>query len=213
MKKLVSKLKIGYAIYIALLLALSLTGCASTKKVEKSDITQKQQTNTEVKNENSTTENGELKKNSTLAIDSSNIKAMQLFENWKKNYQTNTKIYDTTKPIVPGTNRPPLASETTITNIESNDKNLQENSKTNLSKSEIQQLEANFKKKYDSKLDSLTKINTSLKSEVSTKTEQTSNWWKWFLIGLVLGSGITILIYQVKWYVPIWNLIKRIFRR
>ena len=212
MKKLV-KLKIGYAIYIALLLALSLTGCASTKKVEKSDITQKQQTNTEVKNENSTTENGELKKNSTLAIDSSNIKAMQLFENWKKNYQTNTKIYDTTKPIVPGTNCPPLASETTITNIESNDKNLQENSKTNLSKSEIQQLEANFKKKYDSKLDSLTKINTSLKSEVSTKTEQTSNWWKWFLIGLVLGSGITILIYQVKWYVPIWNLIKRIFRR
>ena len=212
MKKLV-KLKIGYAIYIALLLALSLTGCASTKKVEKSDITQKQQTNTEVKNENSTTENGELKKNSTLAIDSSNIKAMQLFENWKRNYQTNTKIYDTTKPIVPGTNCPPLASETTITNIESNDKNLQENSKTNLSKSEIQQLEANFKKKYDSKLDSLTKINTSLKSEVSTKTEQTSNWWKWFLIGLVLGYGITILIYQVKWYVPIWNLIKRIFRR
>jgi len=187
---------------LILLLIILLASCAPAKKVTKTNVTQKLQTNSEVKNENSLKESGELKKNNTSVIDSTNIKVLQLFENWKKNYQANTKIYDTSKPIVPGTNRPPLASETTISNIESNDKNLQENSNTKFSKSEIQQLEANFKKKYDSKLDSITKINTSLESEVTEKTTQANNWWKWFLAGICI-----CILFQLAWkFTPLGNL-------
>jgi len=198
---------------LILLLIVLLASCSPAKKVTKTDVTQKLQSNNELKNENSTKESGELKKNNTSVIDSSNIKALQLFENWKKNYQANTKVYDTNKPIVPGTNRPPLASETTISNIESNDKNLQENSNTKVSKSEIQQIEANFKKKYDSKLDSITKENTSLKSEVTEKTTQANNWSMWFLAGISI-----CILFQLAWkFTPlgklsfIWQKIKNKF--
>lgn len=176
---------------LILFLALLLISCNTQKKVTES-VTQKLQSNTEVSKENSGTENAELKKNSTSAIDSSNIKALQLFETWKKNYQANVKTYDTSKPIVPGTDRPPLASETTISNIESTDKNLQENSKSEFSKSEMQQLEANFKKQYESKLDSLSEVNTSLKSKVTEAEKKLSNWYWWMIIGAIIVIGIQL---------------------
>ena len=182
---------------IILFLVLILISCSGVKKSTKTDVKSDLKTNTEVSKESSSTGIFDLTKNSTSAIDSSDIKALQLFELWKKNYQANVKTYDTSKPIVPGTNKPPIASETIITNIESNDKNLQENSKSEMSKTEIQQLEASFRIQYESKIDSLQNVIDQRSDNSSSKEKPPNNWWKWLIVGFCIPF-VLLIIWKLK---------------
>ncbi len=190
------KHSIGYT-WIVLLL-LTITSCAPVKKIEKSDVTQKLQAQTEVKTNDKVETKAENGQKINLKVDSSNVKKSVNAETKATEDITKTVNYDTSKqPDKSG--KLPIASETThiirsVSNAEST-----QSQETYYSQAEVQQLFISYSQIQTHELDSLSRTITSLKSEVSVTTEQANNWWKWFLAGI----GITAFCgfaWKFKWY-------------
>lgn len=201
MKKLVLKLKIIYSIYIALLLALSLTGCSSSKKLEKSKIDFSVASNTNVTKKTDEAQSGNITDKSEKSQD----KKSESTENKSKIKETKVTDYDPSKPIVPGTGKPPVARETVTTEREDTKKS----DKTTELLNQKLNLQIDYIKELKQSIDSQNSVISKLKSKEEKKVT-VNNWWKWCIAGLVFGAGITILIYQFKWYEIAWNIIQKV---
>ena len=203
MKKLVSKLKIGYAIYIALLLALSLTGCASTKKLEKmkSDIA----LNADVESKKKTDETTNIK--TAASGETAVTKNTESTENQSKETETKKTVYDTSKPIVPGTGKPPVAEESTTTERETSNKDNKIIEET-LSKNNLL-VEENKRLKQTN--DSLLSIKAKENTKAETKVTPVNNWWKWTIFGIIIGIILTVLVFHFKFHLYILKILKSLF--
>ena len=94
---------------MVLLFVIVLSGCSTTKKVEKvkSDIA----LNSDLESKKKTDETTNVKTAASGETDTS--KNTQSSENQSKETETNTTKYDTSQPIFPGTGKPPVIEETT----------------------------------------------------------------------------------------------------
>jgi len=204
MKKLIKKLKIVYAIYIALLVVLSLTGCAGTKKIEKSKLDSSITSDTQVNKKLDEMQTGKA----DLQAENTSNKVTESSENENEETVKATINYDTSKPVIESTGKPPVASETTETTKKVSQKNnkIKENLTGKLN------LQVEYNKRLKQSVDSQNNVINKLKTENESSKKTSNNWWKWLLFGLILGSGITILIYQMKLYDVIWNILKKLFR-
>ena len=175
-----------------------IASCAPVKKIEKSDVTQKQQTQTEVKTNDKVEEKAKTEQKINLKVDSSAVKKLVNAETKATEEFTKTVNYDTSKqPDKIG--KLPISSETThITRSVSNNNSTQ-SQETYYSQAEVQQLFSTYSKMEVSERDSLSRTITSLKSKVSETTEQANNWWKWFLSGIGIAT-LAWLIIQFKLY-------------
>ena len=104
-------------------------------------------------------------------------------EKKNKTIETKTTDYDPTKPIVPGTNKPPVIRETTKIVKESNEKDIQ----IQEGLTEKLNLQVGYTRELQSKVDSLQKVNSTLTSKSESKETPVSNWWKWLISGIVIG--------------------------
>lgn len=203
MKNIVKHLKIVYAIYIALLAVLSFTGCSSTKKLEKTKIDSSVASNTNVTKKTDEAQSGSI----TDKTEKSQDKKSEWTENTAKVKETMVTDYDPTKPIVPGTGKPPVLKVTVTTEKE----DTQKYNKTTETLTNKLNLQIDYTRQLKQTVDSQNSIISKLKAKAETKVTTAVTCWKWLLVGLLLGAGITVLIYQFKWYEPILKLIKRIF--
>jgi len=190
-------LKTFYSLYVEFIIVLVIlvfTGCAGSKKVEKSKLDTSIASNTDVNKKTDETSSVKTEASGETATS----KSTQSTENKSKESETKNTKYDTSKPIVPGTGKPPVAEETvnTTTEISNKDMKIIEDltSKFNLQVEENKHL----KQAYDSLL------NTKLSQKANTESKETpvSNWWKWMLSGVV----ITIVL-QLAWkFTPLGKL-------
>ena len=174
--------KLGFVMLVMLLIV----GCAPAKKMEKSSVTQKQQAQTEVSKNTAVKESGSAAAKTENNTDLQQKSTASVDEKSNESAKIHTINYDPNAPVDPKTNRRPVASETFQETTKNNDKKAVESTETLYSANEVTQLFTQYLKSYKSEMDSLSKVNTSLKSEVSTKTEQAGNWWKWLLLGISL---------------------------
>jgi len=179
---------------LILFLVILLVGCAPAKKIVKTNVTQKLQTNTEV------TKVSDEKTNLTTSVNSEkksteSVKSTaSVDENETEETTIHTIVYDPKLYTDSTPNRPLKVSETLQTTVKGKGKKAVESTETLYSAKEVTNLFATYLKSYDLKIDSLSKVNALLKSEVSTKTEQASNWWKWFLAGICI-----CVLFQLAW--------------
>ena len=178
---------IGYTWIVVLMLTVS--SCSPVKKIEKSNL------KVDVKTETQVTKTTEEKKDLTTSVnnekktDESTKKTASVDENETEETTIHTVNYDPqTKSI---------ASETTTKTVKGKAKKAVESTEILYSANEVTSLFSHYLKSYDSKIDSLNKVNTSLKSEISVTTEQAGNWWKWFLAGIGMAA-LSWLIIQFK---------------
>ena len=200
MKKLVSKLKIGYAIYIALLVILSLTGCSSVSKLEKSKLDSSTTSDTQVTKKLDEMQTGKA----DLQAENTSNKVTENSENENEETIKATVNYDTAKPIIESTGKPPVASETTETTKKISQKNnkIEENltGKLNL------QVEQN--KQLKQSVDSQNNVINKLKTENESSKKRSNNWWKWFLAGICLPVIVWV---SLNWSKIVFPWIKKIF--
>ena len=116
-KSLISFFSLWGSVMI-LLFVIVLSGCSSTKKVEKtkSDIA----LNSELESKKETDETTNVKTESSGETSSS--KNTESTENKSKVTETKTTKFDTNQPVVPGTGKPPVAEETVKTETEVSNK-------------------------------------------------------------------------------------------
>jgi len=191
---------------LILFLIILLASCAPAKKVTKIDVTQKLQTNTEVTKTSAEKTDLTANVNTEKKVEESIKKTVSADENELTTIHTIN--YDPKSEVVPGTDRPKVISET-IQNT-TKGKKAAESTETLYSANEVTALFSHYLKSYDSKIDSLNKVNTSLKSEVTEKTTQASHWWKWFLAGILL-SVIGWVVWKLSApgkLLEIWSKIK-----
>lgn len=183
---------VGFTWIVALLFVM--VSCSPAKKVMKSDVTQKQQTNTEVVK--STEENKELTifVNTEKKAEESAKKNTTVEENYTEASKTHTINYDPNTPVDPKTNRRQVASETYQETGKGNQKKTNESEETLYSSDEVTALFSKYFYSYNNQIDSLKSENNSLKSEVTELKKQIG--WSWY-IWLLIGSGLTVLIYFI----------------
>jgi len=186
MKKLVSKLKIGYAIYIALLLALSLTGCASTKKLEKTKSDIALNADLESKKKLDETTNVKTAASGETAV----TKNTESTENKSKVTETKTTKFDTNQPVVPGTGKPPVVEETVKTETEVSNKD----TKVLEALTTKYNLQVQENKRLKQSNDSLLSIKSKESSKSETKETSYVTLWKWFFAGLITMGLIQVTI-------------------
>lgn len=176
---------------------LMIIGCSPTKKVSKQDVTQKQQSNTELqktdnqKSDLTTSVNTEKKAEATVKKNTSSA------ENETEETTTHTILYDTKSKVDSVTNRPPVASETIQKTTKGKNKKDVETTETLYSANEVTLLFSNYLYSYTSKIDSLNKVITDMKSEVTSKEIPKPNGWKWLLASMAI-SLLVWLIYHYK---------------
>jgi len=201
MRKIIKTLKLICAIYIALLLTLSLTGCAGTKKLEKSKIDSSVASNTNVTKKTDVEQTGNLTDKSEKTQD----KKSESTENKLKIKETKVTDYDPSKPVVPGTGKPPVARETITTEREDTQKSDKAQETLTLQLN----LQVNYTKQLKQTIDSQNSVISKLKAKEEKKVTTSSCWWKWLITGLTIGIALTVLVYQFKWYQPVWNFINK----
>jgi len=193
MKKFITTLRITYVSYILSLIVICLTSCAGTKKLEKSKIDSSNVANTNLTKKTDETQTGSVTDKSEKTQD----------KNTSKVKETKVTDYDPSKPIVSGTGKPPVVKETVTT----------EKDETQETITQKLNLQIDYTRQLKQTINSQNSIISKLKAKTETKVTTVSNWYKWLLFGLILGSALTILIYQLKWYEIVWNFIKKAFRR
>ena len=163
-----------------------LMSCAGTKKVTKNDVTQKQQTQTEVSKNTEVTEKGTAVDKSTLKTDSSGVKALALIEKMTEDFEARLKQYDTTKPIDPQTGKPPLVSELEINKRTTTDKNSTNTQTTDLKRQQQKETTMDWNRTIDQKIDSA--FANKSKTTDNTRTTETAAtpWGAWVISILVL---------------------------
>lgn len=164
------------------LVVIAFSGCSSTKKVEKtkSDIA----LNSELESKKKVDETTNVK--TVASGETASSKNTQTSENQSKEKETKTTKYDPSKPIVPGTGKPPVIEETTTkekTLSQKDNKILEETrTKNNLLIEENKRL-----KKIN---DSLLSVKSKESSKSETKETKSVTWWKWFLAGMGVPVAI-----------------------
>jgi len=175
---------------IVILLAILMAGCSSTKKVEKSNVDSSIASDTNMNKKTEETQTGSITDTSVKTQD----------KNTSKVKETKVTDYDPTKPIVPGTGKPPVVKETITTEKEETQEILTQ--KLNL--------QIDYTRQLKQTIDSQNSIITKLKAKTETEVTTVIPWWKWILAGIVVGAVLTFLIYHFEWYVWFLNLIKKI---
>jgi glutamyl/glutaminyl-tRNA synthetase len=171
---------------MALLFVIAIDGCSSTKKVEKTKVNESvistsKSNNDQIKNESL---------NVTDKTEKVTDKSLNQIENETNELETRINEYDTDKPIVPGTNKPPLKKEKIITNKK-------------LSKKDTEYLDNSTKKSssdalYTSQMEASMKVlisqNAKLIAETNSKETKSVTWWRWLLAGMGVPVGIGLLV-------------------
>lgn len=195
---------------IILFLALLLISCNAQKKVTKTDIDQKQKTETEVSKNTEVREKQTAVDKSTFQNDSTVKKALSEIEFFTEKWEAKLRTYDTSKAVDPKTGTPPLASELVMTKGNTSDKKTTENVTTDVSATSKKNISVDWSKTIDQKIDSAMKANNKLLSNTTSTEKQGWPWW----IFVLIGSVITILLYfaiKFKWYNIFPFLIKKLF--
>jgi len=176
---------------ILFILLVFICSCSGTKKLEKSNVSSTVKTDTEVSKKLDEKQTGSVSDQSLKTSD----KKTDSSEKKNKTIETQTTDYDPTKPIVPGTNKPPVIKETIRIVKESNEKDIQ----IQEGLTEKLNLQISYTRGLQLKVDSLQKVNSSLQSKSESKQVPVSNWWKWILVGICIPVSIWFII-RFKWY-------------
>ena len=102
------------------ILFIFICSCSGTKKLEKSTLSSNLKVDTEVSKKLDEKQTDSVNDQSVKTLD----KKTDLSENKQKVTETKTTKFDGSKPIVPGTGKPPVIEETTTTETESNQKDI-----------------------------------------------------------------------------------------
>lgn len=178
-----------YSVWITamlLLFVIVLSGCSTTKKVEKtkSDIV----LNSNLESKKKTDETSNTK--TVASGETGTSKKTESSENQSKETETKKTKYDSSKPIVPGTGKPPVIEETTTKEkvLSQKDNKVLEETKTknNLLKEENKRLKQSN--------DSLLSVKAKESSKSETKETKSVTWWRWFLAGMCVPVVIGLLV-------------------
>ena len=184
---------------ILLFALIFLIGCAGVKKTTVSELKSDVKTETEVKKNTEVKETGSAATKTEKNADVQQKKNTSIAENDIEETTIHTILYDPKSKVDSLTNRQMIVSETIQKSVKSKNKKEVVSTETLYSANEVTELFSQYFKSYNSKTDSLQKENISLKSEVTTKTEQVNNWWKWLLVGIFIPV-IVYYIIRFKWY-------------
>lgn len=173
--------KIGFIVLISVFVS-----CAPAKKTTKSDVKSNLLQTTEVnktsdENQSLTTYvNAEKKAEESIKKNTSS----DITESEETTVHTIT--YDTKTKVDSITRRPAVATETIQKTVKGKNAKAVESTETLYSQAEVQNLFSVYFKMSKNASDSVNKVISSLKSEVTEKTKQANNWWKWLLFGISL---------------------------
>lgn len=166
---------------LALIVLLVFIACSGTKKVTETETKQSVKSETEVSKDLDVKKDLKLTDKSETFTD----KEIQTIENLTDLWEKNITEYDTEKAIIPGTNKPPVKSETTYINKKVTDKVVTDKVVTEV-KNDI---ELDYTEVLKSQLDSMKKVNDKLVSDSEVKEIPFSWGWVWWLIG-----GVVVLV-------------------
>lgn len=178
---------------IFLLLVLTMTSCGFVKWVTNEYKQEKVKAKTEVKTSLHEKDDVKITDKSTTKTDSSLIKIVEEIERKTEEFEARLLTYDTEKPADPGTGRPPVASELIYTNKTSADKKLTENVKKENSEVQKNDIQIDYKHEIRRVIDSVMAENRKTITKTESKTGSGTYWYWWVLI----GAGLTVLIYYI----------------
>jgi len=177
---------------LLLLLIILLSGCSTLKKSEKETTKISVKNNTEIKSDSEAKTSGSTidKTNQVIStvISSVDIDSTEM----------NIKIvdYDTNKPVIESTGKPPVLRETTI----SKRNHIRHQSLISNTGTVNKDIKSNYTILLKSHRDSLNSVNTSLISNSRSKESYSGfAWYKWLILGIGV-SGLIWLIFKFKWY-------------
>jgi flagellum-specific peptidoglycan hydrolase FlgJ len=192
MKNLLKKSLISFfSVWISamvLLFVIAFSSCSSTKKVEKTKVNESVISTSKSNNDQIKNESLKVTDKTEKVTD----KSLNQIENETNELETRINEYDTDKPIVPGTNKPPLKKEKIITNKK-------------LSKKDTKSLDNSTEKTtsdavYTSQLEASMKLlisqNAKLIAETNSKETTTFPFWKCAFI----TTCILALLYALTEY-------------
>lgn len=181
------------------LVVIAFSSCSSTKKVEKtkSDIT----LNSELESKKKVDETTNVKTEDSGETASS--KNTQTSENQSKEKETKTTKYDPSKPIVPGTGKPPVIEETTTKEktLSQKDNKILEETRTKNS------LLVEENKRLKQSNDSL--LSVKAKESSKSETKETTSFTLWKYVSIVLGVILLVLLLDKFGIIPklfVWGL-------
>jgi len=191
---------------LALLILFVFVACSTVKKTTTSNIKEVVKSDTEV------SKNTEAKQTSNFTDKSNIVESKTIAQADLDSSECDTRIidYDTNKPIVDGTGKPPVLRETVI----SNRKHVKKLATITDKKDEQKNVQSNYTMLLKSNIDSMQHINTSLISKTETKeTPVPNNWLKWLLSGIVicLAVGLFLKFKGLNLVSFIWKFIRSIF--
>jgi hypothetical protein len=171
---------------MALLFVIIFTSCSTTKKVEKTKVNESVASTVNSKTDQSKNESLKVTDKTEKVTD----KSISQIENETNELETRINEYDTDKPIVPGTNKPPVKKETVTTNkkiAKKDTKSLDNSTEKNTSDAVYtSQLEASMKL--------LQSQNAKLIAETNSNETKSVTWWRWFLAGMCIPMVIGLLV-------------------
>lgn len=180
-------------IAVALLIAVGLGGCKGPK-----ELAAKTKVRTDVKEH----EEVKVSDKSTARSDSSFVTTIEEIERKTTEFEARLITYDTEKPVIPETGRPPVASELIYSNKTNADKKLTESAKGASSRRQENDIEIDHKRKMRAIKDSA--VAESQKQPVKKETYG-AFWW------VRLLPFIALALWAVyKFYLP--DKLKKIFK-
>lgn len=191
------------AIFLILVATLmSLAGC-KTSKESKSKIDSNIQTNFRVSKVIDSQKSLSLKVDSLFTQMSSFQKFINEVEQKKESESKQEIDYDTSKPIVPETGKPPVLKETNYNKNSESSKQLTSTEINNISTSIQKQIQSRVDSLYSSKIDSLASENKRIKSDLNNVFKTGRNAIESICIAftalcLVLLSSLVVWRYRRK---------------
>lgn len=190
MKTLLKKSLISFfslwASLMILLFVIVFSGCSTTKKVEKAKVNESVASTVNSKTDQSTSETLKVTDKTEKVTD----KSLNQIENETNELETRINEYDTDKPIVPGTNKPPLKKEKIITNK----KLLKKDTKSLDNSTEKSTSDAAYTSQMEASMKLLQSQNAKLIAETNSKETKSVTWWRWFLAGACVPVVIGLLV-------------------
>jgi len=190
MKNILKKSLISfYSVWITVMLVLvviAFSGCSSTKKVEKTKVNESVATTVDSKIDQSKTESLKVTDKTEKVTD----KSLVQIEDETNEFETRRTEYDSSEPIVPGTNKPPVKSETVTTNKKSSKKDI----KSLDNSTEKKTSDAAYTSRMEASMKLLQSQNAKLIAETNSKETKSVTWWRWFLAGMCIPIGIGALV-------------------
>lgn len=196
---------------LALIVLFIFVACAGTKKVTKAKETLQVKTNTEVTKASEEKTNLTTSVNTEKKAEESVKKNTSVEENENEETTIHTVVYDPRLYTDSFPNRPLKVSETTQHTTKGKNKKAVESTETLYSATEVTALFSKYLSVYTNKFDSLSKVITSLKSESETKETSVNNWWKWFLVGIIIPVVLWFVI-KMNWHTKAFVWLLNLFR-